>query len=125
MGLDMYAYTAPRDLIGRDIDIELNGLRGVSDLHYWRKHPNLHGWMEMLYRQKGGAKQVFNCATVRLNADDLDALEAAVRDERLPETTGFFFGASDGSERDDDLAFIAKARAALAEGQAVLYDSWW
>lgn len=125
MGLDMYAYTAPSDLIGRDVDLKLDGLRGVSDLHYWRKHPNLHGWMEMLYRAKGGAEEVFNCTTVRLTRDDLDALEAAIRDDALPETTGFFFGASDGSERADDLAFVEKARSAIAEGLAVLYDSWW
>lgn len=125
MGLDMYAYTAPSDLIGRDVDFKLDGLRGVSDLHYWRKHPNLHGWMEMLYRAKGGAEEVFNCTTVRLTRDDLDALEAAIRDDALPETTGFFFGASDGSERADDLAFVEKARSAIAEGLAVFYDSWW
>jgi hypothetical protein len=121
----MYAYTLPSDLAGRDVDMTLNDLRGVCDLHYWRKHPNLHGWMEMLYRAKGGAREHFNCATVRLGPDDLDALEAAVRDDTLPETSGFFFGASDGSERDDDLAFVAKARAAFAEGKAVYYDSWW
>ena len=38
---------------------------------------------------------------------------------------GFFFGVSDGSEKDDDLAFIARARLAIAEGKAVYYDSWW
>lgn len=125
MGLDMYAYTAPSDLVGRDVDLKLDGLRGVTDLHYWRKHPNLHGWMEMLYRAKGGAEEVFNCTTVRLTRDDLDALEAAIRDDALPETTGFFFGTSDGSERADDLAFVEKARSAIAEGLAVFYDSWW
>lgn len=125
MGLDMYAYTVPRDLIGADVDIKLDAIQHVSEIHYWRKHPNLHGWMEVLYRKKGGAKEVFNCATVRLSADDLDALEAAVRDETLPETTGFFFGVTDGSERESDLAFILKARKAIAEGGAVLYDSWW
>lgn len=127
MGLDMYAYTAPRDLIGRDTDVTLDDLPGVSRLHYWRKHPNLHGWMEILYRQKGGTAEDFNGhdGTVRLTAEDLDALEAAVRDDCLPETTGFFFGVTDGSEREDDLAFIAKAREALAEGQAVLYSSSW
>jgi hypothetical protein len=38
---------------------------------------------------------------------------------------GFFFGSSDGGEIDDDLAFIAKARQAIAAGQTVFYDSWW
>ena len=53
------------------------------------------------------------------------ALEEAVRSGYLPQTTGFFFGISDGSEADDDLTFIAKAREAIAEGLTVFYSSWW
>lgn len=41
MGLDMYAYTVPRDLIGADVDIKLEAIEHVSEFHYWRKHPNL------------------------------------------------------------------------------------
>lgn len=48
-----------------------------------------------------------------------------MRERRLPRTTGFFFGTSDGSERADDLAFIARAREALAQGYTVFYYSWW
>jgi hypothetical protein len=125
MGLDMYAYTAPSDLIGASTDIDLEVLRGVERLHYWRKHPNLHGWMEALYRIKGGQAEVFNCVSVRLTTEDLDALEQAVQQDRLPETTGFFFGVTRPEEKEEDLAFIAKARQALKEGKAVLYDSWW
>jgi len=125
MGLDMYAYTAPSDLIARSTDLKLKTLRGVEELFYWRKHPNLHGWMEALYRQKGGTADTFNCTAVRLTEDDLDALESAVEGDLLPETTGFFFGESEPEDKIDDLAFIAKARAAIAEGKAVLYDSWW
>jgi hypothetical protein len=54
-----------------------------------------------------------------------DALEHAVRSRTLPPTTGFFFGQTDGSEYDEDLAFITRARAALARGEAVYYTSWW
>lgn len=32
---------------------------------------------------------------------------------------------SDGTEAEGDLAFIAAAREALAEGYTVYYDSWW
>ena len=121
MGLDMYARAtkrrlkSPVDFTTRDTDAEL---------HYWRKHPNLHGWMEELYRGKGGTKD-FNCTTAQIMPDDIDALEAAIRDRDLPETCGFFFGASDGSEHDDDLEFIAKARAAFAKGLSVYYFAWW
>jgi hypothetical protein len=125
MGLDMYAFAAPREMIAKPVDFTLDNRSELAELHYWRKHPNLHGWMEQLYRSKGGQSETFNCDTVELTLDDLDALEVAVLTGELPETTGFFFGETDGSERDDDLVFIAKARAAIADGLAVYYDSWW
>jgi hypothetical protein len=98
---------------------------GAAEIHYWRKHPNLHGWMEQLYRDKGGEEASFNCVNVQLTAGDLDDLELAIKASVLPETNGFFFGASDGSEREDDLRFIAKAREALAGNLTVFYTSWW
>jgi hypothetical protein len=121
MGLDMYAYTldhAP----AKAVDFEPEN---PSDLHRWRKHPNLHGWMEDLYRAKGGDADSFNCVPVVLTLDDLDQLGAAITAKALPPTEGFFFGATDGSETEDDLAFIAKARRAIAKGRTVYYDSWW
>lgn len=124
MGLDMYAFSAPATAIAQDVDFETKEL-AASELHYWRKHPNLHGWMEQLYIAKGGAQATFNCVPVRLTPEDLDALELAIRSGDLPPTSGFFFGESDGSEIEDDLAFIAKAREAIAAGLAVFYDSWW
>jgi hypothetical protein len=33
-------------------------------MHYWRKHPDLHGWMEKLCRAKGGKFDDFNLAPV-------------------------------------------------------------
>lgn len=136
MGLDMYAYTAPAELVG-DQQVDLNDklfsdgkpLEGVdTDFAYWRKFNHLHGWMEHLYRKKGGQRDSFNCTTVRLMPDDLDALHAAASDKTLTATEGFFFGAQE--EFDDDcqfevLDFVQKARAAIAEGKAVAYDCWW
>ncbi len=121
MGLDMYAF-ARREQPASPVDFEAGEAR---ELHYWRKHPNLHGWMEQLYRDKGGNEDSFNCVNVLLTAEDLDRLEADVRRKVLPSTSGFFFGASDGSEIEDDLQFVAKAREAMAAGLAVFYTSWW
>lgn len=125
MGLDMYAFSAPSHTIAKDVDFDTNDLPELSELHCWRKHPNLHGWMEQLYYAKGGKKECFNCVPVRLTLDDLAELELAITSGNLPPTSGFFFGASDGTETSDDLAFIAKAREAIEAGNAVLYDSWW
>jgi hypothetical protein len=120
MGLDMYAYKTLEP-------VEAFGFKEPEDaeeIQYWRKHPNLHGWMEQLYRSKGGLAK-FNLTTVRIDEADIDALEDAVRNDRLPETVGFFFGTSRPEEKDDDLKFITAARAALKDGYRVFYSSWW
>ena len=57
--------------------------------------------------------------------EDLAALEQAVMEERLPETSGFFFGSSQPEDMDLDLKFIVDARAAITAGNAVFYTSWW
>lgn len=98
--------------------------RHFEHLYYWRKHPDLHGWMEELYVSKGG-KCAFNLASVQLKLDDLDRLETAIWDRKLPYTTGFLFGESDGTEIKADLEFIALARAAIGDGYTVYFTSWW
>src|SRR5262249_49598843 len=100
-------------------------IKEATELHYWRKHPNLHGWMEKLYVEKGGSAEIFDCVNVQLEKADLDRLEADIKAGCLPCTNGFFFGESNGSEISDDLAFIGKAREALSAGLAVFYSSWW
>ncbi len=120
MGLDMYAYKTKQSV--PQIDFEMP--EDTVPIAYWRKHPNLHGWMEALYHQKGGT-EVFNCTQVKLEHTDLDQLEKAVVGDLLPPTTGFFFGESHHEDRADDLAFILIAREALRSGYNVFYSSWW
>ncbi len=103
-------------------------LPGSTLLYRWRKHPDLHGWMERRWKGMRWRKKprMFNKEErVPLTVQDLDNLEHTVRQGRLPKTTGFFFGESDGSEQADDLEFIAIARAELAAGKFVYYTSWW
>lgn len=123
MGLDMYAFTTS-SVPSTPTDFEPSDCRQI---HEWRKHPNLHGWMQRLYRAKGGQDDDFNCATLMLTAYDLDVLELTLKARRLPETHGPFFGTSfgDQSEYDDDMDFIAKAREAIANGDTVYYWAWW
>ncbi|MBS0642293.1 MAG: phosphoglycerate kinase [Proteobacteria bacterium] len=122
MGLDMYAYTTALTLTQT---VDFADPASCDELHYWRKHPDLHGWMQRLYDRKGGKDPDFNGSFLMLDLDDLAALEADVSANRLPKTSGFFFGASDGSEREDDLAFIAKARKAISRGKTVFYYASW
>jgi hypothetical protein len=121
MGLDMYALTLNRT---PEAPVDFKAHDAVP-IHYWRKHPNLHGWMEDLYREKGGSKEQFNCVPVVLTREDLDQLERVIKTNSLLHTTGFFFGESDGTESHDDLQFIGKAREAIAAGLTVFYWAWW
>jgi hypothetical protein len=124
MGLDMYAYKTKADLNGQEVDFSNNNV-DTEDLHYWRKHPNLHGWMEELYYEKGGKDDSFNGSCVVLTEGDLDVLEEDIKNGNLPQTSGFFFGASGGEEVDGDLEFVNNARQAISEGYKVYYSSWW
>lgn len=123
MGLDQYAYSVDPRLVEGSVDFKVPD-GSARQIAYWRKHPDLQGWMQELYLAKGGQEE-FNCVNVRLEPEDLDALEEAVRDGDLPRTSGFFFGESTPDDRDDDLIFIRDARQELAEGRVVYYTSWW
>lgn len=102
------------------------------ELCYWRKHPNLQGWMENLWQSKGcpnpneNDPEVFNCVDLELTADDIDNFEKDMLSESLPETTGFFFGEnSDEHYKEQDAEFVVKARKELKKGNKVFYSSWW
>ena len=97
---------------------------GAKEIAYWRKHPDLHGWMENLYREKGGREQSFNGDLVVLTLKDLDRLEEDILRKNLPKTTGFFFGESVEISLKD-LEFVLEARKAIQEGDTVFYDSSW
>jgi len=97
---------------------------------YWRKHPNLHGWMARLWlaREANALRESnnFNGVELELTAEDLDNLEAAVKARELPSTTGFFFGnESDNYYQESDLKFIQDARAEMFFGFKVFYNSSW
>ena len=112
----MYAYTA--DKAGQEVT--------ARELAYWRKHPNLHGWMERLAESKNLDYGSFNGVELELTWADLDALEQAVTHKQLPSTSGFFFGNdSDERYRESDLAFVKAARAELFLGLRVFYNSSW
>ena len=125
MGLDMYALST-KAKPETDVDFSTKNFE-QEELQYWRKHPNLHGWMQNLYDAKGGVSPDFNGDCVVLDSEDLDNLEADIKAGNLPDTSGFFFGESSNSdeENENDLLFVTKAREAISEGKTVYYTSWW
>ena len=123
MGLDQYG-TARKGEPRTDED-GYTYYEDSMELAYWRKHPNLQGWMEELWRGKGNDGE-FNCVDLELTLSDLDYLEQSLDESALPETAGFFFGTnSDDHYAEQDREFILSARNAIEKGYTVIYSSWW
>lgn len=135
MGLDMYAYVAARDGQYRDHWAEgeyqdgewVSAVSKPQEIAYWRKHPNLHGWMYNLWVSKGN-KGEFNGDELELTWEDIDQLEHDLNVGKVVaiEATGFFWGdPSDDYYYETDVAFIKEARAQLFLGLRVFYNSSW
>ena len=138
MGLDQYAYVAAKAGAYDEYYSDENYSKEDSDptkqskpreLAYWRKHPNLQGWMKQLWEEKNPDDTLitsFNGIEVELTWQDLERLELDIISGGLPETTGFFFG-EDSIEfyYNDDLEFVKNAKAEVFMGLRVFYNSSW
>ena len=135
----MYAYSANKAGAQTEywdsssiVDVEVvSTCTKPKEIMYWRKHPNLHGWMENLWERKGrpGAESdtdTFNGIELELTWEDLMELEYDIAHKALPSTAGFFFGDdSDDYYKKQDQEFIKEAKADLLCGLKVFYNSSW
>ena len=108
MGLDQYAYKVKGDQ--------------RWEIAYWRKHANLEGYMEEVFRSRGGIGD-FNCVDLKLTKTDLLELRDKHRD--LPDADGFFWGETSQKKIEDTQTFIEVALQAVDEGWDIIYSSWW
>lgn len=138
MGLDQYAYCAAKagaqdeyysDENYDKEDDDPTKIGPPREIAYWRKHPNLQGWMEALWAKRNPdavEETSFNNIELELTWEDIEDLERAIIHKQLPVTTGFFFGnPSDEFYYNDDLEFIKQAKAELFVGLKVFYNSSW
>lgn len=140
MGLDQYAYVASKanqrsEYYEQDGEFDpvthewvANGsISKPQEIAYWRKHPNLQGWMRKLYEAKGGTEE-FNGVELELTWEDVDMLEKDIKNGHMSHlgTKGFFFGdPSDDYYKEKDLQFCVDAKAELFLGRKVFYNSSW
>ena len=97
-----------------------------KELVYWRKHPDIHGWMKNLFFEKGGQTESdFNHDVVWLTIKDVINLKDAIENDKLPKTSGFFFGDSDGRLKEDDIEKANSMLDALSNGSLIYYISSW
>ena len=95
MGLDMYlegeryySNISDNDVRPKLGDYQIK--QNILDMGYWRKHPDLHGYIVQTY-----ADGVDACQEIYLHPDALEDIANAIEEDRLPHTEGFFFGKSE------------------------------
>jgi hypothetical protein len=131
MGLDMYLTGKkflPTNWENPDANAKEDGFRvqeRLLELGYWRKHPNLHGYIVQTF-----ADGVDECQDIELSAEDLRTTIAAINAGSLPETDGFFFGSSEGKPKETDLQVFRAALAWVedksdASWRSVVYHASW
>lgn len=97
MGLDMYlngrlyCYENSEKVDGYEVSEK------ELELGYWRKHPDLHGYIVQTF-----AKGVDECQKIELDVDDLFNIIEAIKTKKLPHTEGFFFGSSDWKDHTQE-----------------------
>lgn len=126
MGLDMYL-TAEIYFMGDRLDGSYRKKAECFDAGYWRKHPDLHGYIVQEF-----ADGEDNCQPICLDKDRIEQIMDAVKKQELPKTTGFFFGESDNdaAQIEEDLKIFQKALDWLAverpgEWRSIEYQASW
>lgn len=95
MGLDMYFMVVEADRVAdrsSDINFEIEDKFNRPELHYFRKHNQLNGWLQELYVEKGGDYNEFNCSVMIMTISDFRRLRRDVRLNNLKPASGFFWG---------------------------------
>lgn len=126
MGLDMYLNG--RNFIANRERPKVDGVdlkEQIYELGYWRKHPNLHGYIVKTF-----ANGVDECQEIFLTKENVEKILYAIEYRELPHTTGFFFGKSDGTEKDEDIKIFKRALEWLEKGdkdnwRSIFYQASW
>lgn len=131
MGLDMYLrgekslFPEWGERAARKED-DLRITQVVVEVGYWRKHPDLHGFMVEAF---AGGKDA--CQRIDLNEECLKKVISAVKEEKLPHTEGFFFGESRPEHKEPTLEILEKALSWLSapkgerEVRSIYYEASW
>lgn len=136
MGLDMSLYGEIYDFSNEGERKKIDGFpvcKTTVEIAYWRKHPNLHGYIVEEF-----ADGEDECQKIELSEQDLLNIIEAVKNDKLPFTEGFFFGRSpekgDGEyeeQKQCDINVFTKAiewmntKPKEAGFRSVYYQSSW
>jgi len=101
MGLDMSLYSHQKPKVGENEIAAPFDLAGIDnelvEIGYWRKHSDLHRFIESLYREAGGTGD-FNGVRCLLSREHLEEILRRTREDAFePNEGGSFFGTSNYS----------------------------
>jgi len=139
MGLDMYLEGRKyrwTDWKNPENDPKEDGFRikeKILELGYWRKHPNLHGYIVEHF-----ADGKDECQEINITEENIQELIDAVKNRLLPETTGFFFGKSAQNDLEikeemktdlkilnDALQWLVDEKNISCEIRSIVYQASW
>lgn len=110
MGLDMFL-TGEKFLWGDWKHPENNPVedgfkitKRILELGYWRKHPDLHGFIVETF-----AEGKDDCQDIWLSEENLQTILEAVKQDKLPHTEGFFFGQSTEEDKQPTIEILENA----------------
>ena len=139
MGLDQHLYSMEQDIDPNTMyDNYVDGT--IDDVGYWRKHPDLHGYIEALWVEAGhpGADSpvedggfgwsTFNGVPFELSEEDiLNIIECSKKGSfgEYDNTTGFFFGETCDRHHTDTIVIMTEALKLKRQGKKIVYNSSW
>lgn len=116
MGLDMYFYASA--------DPSFKEESTIHTVKYFRKHSDLHGFLEDMWYRKGNTSE-FNCEMMPLTMEDLEEIEKFAAQKDHPKRTGFFWGSSQEEDWEETRDLIPRLKNLLKSGLSVAYYPLW
>lgn len=128
MGLDMYLRAREVKFNWKETDKTMGAVDFTETHHrlvYWRKHPDLHGYIVDTY-----AEGKDECQRIYLSLGDLKNILAASESDSLPDTKGFFFGDSRPEDKEYTKNQLLEAIEWLQKGERehrmdIYYEASW
>lgn len=117
MGLDMYFYSVPKGQ-------EPSEGKG-EEIFYFRKHSDLHGWLEKQWHENLGRSEEFNCVYMEITPDILSRLKDYLNNPAKEKCRGFFWGESTEENWRETRELIPRLEEIINSGDRVFYYSWW
>lgn len=137
MGLDMFLYKTGKKFNTQKEFEDYYKAKGepedTQEIGYWRKHPDLHGIMEQMFKEKTYhyKHSEFNLLPLLLTEDDLKMLYKKSKDfaenKNEAETIqGFFFGTSCNEQwKESAEIFKNTLESTDFKTKTIFYNSWW